>query len=140
MPQTSRKTPRGDCSELSLPCSKEAGALAPGERPAAAPRGVKIATAILGIVILVPSMAGFVNKLIEFAHVVKGDADGVFAMTPIINYLLASMGFFCLLIWAALHGMFHDIEAPKRTMLEREDELDADEPDVVPEWAGGHRS
>lgn len=83
-----------------------------------------IATAILGVAILIPSMLGFVNKLLEFAHVVQGDSDGAFALTPIINYLLASCGFLSLLIWAALRGLFRDIEAPKRVMLEREALLD----------------
>lgn len=100
---------------------------------------VMTATIIMGVVILLPSMVGFINKLIEFRNVVKGDADGAFAMTPIANYTFASLGFFCLLIWAAAHGMFHNIEGPKHTMLDREDDLDADEPDYVPEWAGGKR-
>ncbi|MCA8996593.1 MAG: hypothetical protein KDA80_06405 [Planctomycetaceae bacterium] len=101
-------------------------------------RNVMIATAVMGVIILVPSMVGFVNKLVEFSHVIQGDADGAFAMTPIVNYILATLGFLCLLLWATMHGMFYDIEGPKRTMLSREDELDADEPDTVPVWAGGH--
>ena len=88
------------------------------------PRGVYVATAIIGVVVLVPSMLGFVNKLKEFAHVARGAPDGLFALTPIVNYVLASMGFFCLLIWAALQGLFRDIEAPKETMLAREALLD----------------
>jgi hypothetical protein len=88
------------------------------------PRGVYLATAIIGIVVLVPSMLGFVNKLLEFAHVAKGAPEGMFALTPIINYVLASLGFFCLLIWASLQGMFRDIEAPKDVMLAREQLLD----------------
>lgn len=102
-------------------------------------RSVLIATAILGIVILIPSMVGFVNKFIEFVNIVKGDADGAFALTPIVNYLMASAGFFCLLIWSTMQGMFHDIEAPKRSMLDREDMLDAGVDTHVPDWAGGHR-
>ena len=88
------------------------------------PRSVFIATTILGVVILIPSMLGFINKLIEFAHVVDGAADGLFALTPIVNYLLASLGFLCLLLWASLQGMFRDIEAPKVVMLAREELLD----------------
>jgi hypothetical protein len=101
------------------------------------PRGVMIATVVLGVIILIPSMAGFVNKFFEFANVVKGEADGAFALTPIVNYLLASAGFFCFLIWSAMQGMFSDIEAPKRDMLDRENALDAGEPCYVPVWAGG---
>jgi hypothetical protein len=33
----------------------------------------------------------------------------------------------CLMVWAALNGMFHDIERPKRTMLETEAWLDRTE-------------
>lgn len=87
-------------------------------------RRVYIATAILGVLILIPSMLGFVNKLLEFKHVVEGNADGAFALTPIVNYLFASLGFLSLLVWSAFHGMFRDIEAPKQVMLEREALLD----------------
>lgn len=106
------------------------------ERPKT-PRNVFTATMILAVIILVPSMAGFINKLMEFANVASGEADGAFAITPIMNYTFATLGFFSLLIWAALQGMFHDIEAPKYTMLNREDELDVNEPDYIPQWAGG---
>lgn len=87
-------------------------------------RWTLVITLLLSVGILIPSLLGFVNKFIEFYHVVKGEANGAFALTPIINYLLASLGFFCLLLWAVGHGMFHDIEAPKRTMLETERRLD----------------
>ncbi|MFV0444029.1 MAG: hypothetical protein ACK5Q5_10705 [Planctomycetaceae bacterium] len=90
-------------------------------------RRVYVATAILGVLILIPSMLGFVTKLLEFKHVVEGNADGAFALTPIINYLFASLGFFSLLIWAAFQGMFKDIEGPKHVMLDREKLLDRPE-------------
>ena len=51
-------------------------------------------------------------------------ANGAFALTPVTNYLFASLGFLCLFGWAAANGMFHDIERPKRTMLENEQRLD----------------
>ena len=41
-----------------------------------------------------------------------------------MNYLLASAGFFCLLVWAAWNGMFRDIEKPKDEMLANEALLD----------------
>jgi hypothetical protein len=75
------------------------------------------------VCILVPSMFGFVAKFIEFVRAFRSDADGAFAITPILNYLLASLGFFCMLMWAAINGMFHDIEQPKYRMLQIEDEL-----------------
>ena len=43
----------------------------------------------------------------------SGDVDGAFAISPILNYLLASLGFLCLFGWAAVDGMFRDIEQPK---------------------------
>ncbi len=36
----------------------------------------------------------------------------------------ASLGFLALFLWAVWHGMFRDIEKPKRTMLENEQMLD----------------
>lgn len=83
-----------------------------------------IVTALMALIVLVPSLWGFSGKFSEFIALYRGDVDGVFAISPIINYLLASLGFFCLFGWAMLHGMFHDIEGPKVTMLETEDQLD----------------
>ncbi|MBL8850441.1 MAG: hypothetical protein JNG89_12245 [Planctomycetaceae bacterium] len=85
-------------------------------------------TVVLALMILIPSMLGFIAKFIELFAVLNGDPDGVFALTPILNYLLASLGFFSLLLWAASRGMFHDVENPKRAMLEREDLLDGRAP------------
>lgn len=79
---------------------------------------------LLALVILVPSMFGFGNKLLEFVALSRGDEEGIFALTPLVNYLLASFGFLCLFCWATMNGMFHDIEQPKRTMLENEARLD----------------
>ena len=81
-------------------------------------------TVILALLILIPSMLGFITKFIELFAVLNGEPDGIFALTPILNYLLASLGFLCLLLWAAGRGMFHDVELPKRAMLERENLLD----------------
>jgi hypothetical protein len=81
-------------------------------------------TLILAVLILLPSMYGFVGKFIEFVHIYRGEAGGAFAVAPIMNYLLATLGFFCLLIWAARNGMFHNVEQPKLKMLENEQLLD----------------
>lgn len=91
-----------------------------------------IFTIVLALLILIPSMLGFITKFIELFAVLNGDPDGVFALTPILNYLLASLGFLCLLLWAAGRGMFHDVELPKRAMLEREDLLDGRTPPPAP--------
>ena len=82
-------------------------------------------TILLAILILTPSMIGFVAKFMEFIHTFQGESDGVFAITPMVNYLLASAGFFCMLCWATINGMFHDVEKPKETMLEQDQLLDA---------------
>ena len=84
-------------------------------------------TLILAIVILIPSLWGFGSKLYEFFATFREDPDGAFAVSPIINYMLASAGFFLMLLWATANGMFRNIEQPKRTMLENEEMLDRNE-------------
>lgn len=86
-----------------------------------------ITTIIFAVVILIPSMYGFATKFREFILLYRGDVDGVFAITPIVNYLLASLGFFFLFCWAIAHGMFRDIEKPKYAMLENERRLDLEQ-------------
>lgn len=78
----------------------------------------------MALLILLPSMYGFIGKFIEFVHIYRGSSGGEFAVAPIMNYLLASAGFFCLLVWAAWNGMFRDIEKPKDEMLANEALLD----------------
>jgi hypothetical protein len=87
-------------------------------------RAAAILTAVFAVIVLVPSLWGFGGKFREFVAIYRGDVDGVFAITPIVNYLLASLGFFCLFGWAIFHGMFSDIERPKHAMLETEELLD----------------
>jgi hypothetical protein len=84
-------------------------------------------TGALAFAILIPSLWGFGSKFVEFIAIYKGEADGAFAVSPILNYLLASVGFLLLFGWATAHGMFRDIEAPKYTMLENEARLNAQE-------------
>ena len=73
-------------------------------------------------------MLGFVMKFMELINMTQGDADGGFAITPVVNYLFASAGFFFILLWAAINGMFTDLEKPKYTMLENEQQLDRQTP------------
>jgi len=80
-------------------------------------------TVIFAIVILIPSMYGFVGKFVELVHVFRGEPGGAFAIAPMLNYLLASLGFLCMLFWATAKGMFHDLERPKHHMLEQEELL-----------------
>jgi hypothetical protein len=91
-----------------------------------------ITTIVFAVVILVPSMLGFANKFREFIMIFRGEVDGVFAISPIMNYLLASLGFFFLFCWAIAHGMFRDLERPKYAMLENERRLDEqDDEDIA---------
>lgn len=87
-------------------------------------RASVIVTIVLAVLILVPSMVGFAAKFFEFVATFQEDPSGAFAITPMTNYLLASAGFFLLLLWAVANGMFHDIEKPKYDMLEQERRLD----------------
>jgi hypothetical protein len=95
---------------------------------------------VLALVILVPAMAGFGTKFVEFLILV-GDEEGAFTVVPILNYLLVSLGFLLLFGWAILHGMFRDIERPKHAMLANERRLDAEmrrleEEDAEESWRG----
>ena len=83
-------------------------------------------TVAMAVVILIPSMYGFLGKFVEFVHIYRGASGGEFAVAPILNYLLASAGFFCMLLWAAWNGMFRDVERPKIDFLENERLLDRD--------------
>lgn len=74
-----------------------------------------------------PAMFGFGTKFYELVRVFQGDASGAFAVTPIVNYLLAGSGFVLLFAWAARNGMLRDIESPKFHMLDNERALDAAE-------------
>jgi hypothetical protein len=94
-------------------------------------RSQTITTIVFALVILIPSLLGFANKFREFILIFRGDVDGVFAISPIMNYLLASLGFFFLFCWAIAHGMFRDLERPKYVMLENERRLDEDDDEDV---------
>ncbi len=84
----------------------------------------RVVMLLMALAVLVPSLLGFGTKFLEFIALYRGDVEGAFAISPILNYLLASFGFLLLFGWAAMSGMFHDIEAPKYTMLENEALLD----------------
>ncbi|MEZ6131986.1 MAG: hypothetical protein R3C59_25270 [Planctomycetaceae bacterium] len=83
-----------------------------------------VVTIIFAVLILIPSMLAFVMKFMELIHLTQGESDGGFAITPVVNYLLASAGFFFMLLWAAMNGMFNDLEKPKYHMLDNEKLLD----------------
>jgi nitrogen fixation-related uncharacterized protein len=77
------------------------------------------------ILVLVPAILGFANKFLDLLLVAYGDEEGAFAATPIMNYLLATAGFVCLLLWTAAQGAFKDLDGPSHAMLENEHRLDS---------------
>ncbi len=87
-------------------------------------RGKAITVAVIAILIVVPAALAFINKLLTFAGTVGTDELGGAALVPMLNYLVVAAGFICLMIWAVMSGMFHDVEGPKYRMLETEEKLD----------------
>jgi hypothetical protein len=98
-----------------------------GTPPRAARRKQGLATLLFALLILIPSGYGFTRKFLELIALTRGDVDGAFAITPVVNYLLTSVGFFFLFCWAIVNGMFGDIEGPKRRMLETQRMLDEED-------------
>lgn len=99
-------------------------------------RSLTFWTGLLAILILVPALYGFGTKFRELLLLV-GDEDGAFTVVPILNYLLVSVGFILLFVWAVMHGMFRDLEKPKRDMLANEQRLDEEidaEMEATEEW------
>ncbi|MEQ8210543.1 MAG: hypothetical protein RH917_12000 [Lacipirellulaceae bacterium] len=84
---------------------------------------------VMAVVILGFCAWGFGSKFIELIRLVSSEGqdttEGIYAVAPMANYLLASVGFLCMLGWAATQGMFTDIEKPKQVMLNTEEQLDA---------------
>jgi hypothetical protein len=95
--------------------------MAPGQKITLG-RRLFIAAAIA--LFLVPAGYGFVRKFAELLILAEHE-EHAFVIMPIVNYLLSSIGFCMMLFWATAHGMFHDVERPKVTMLEQERMLDA---------------
>lgn len=90
-------------------------------------RAARWTAILLALAILLPSLWGFGSKFIELAVLARQRGEGAFAVSPVLNYLLASMGFLLLFGWAAANGMFHDVERPKLLLLERERMLDGED-------------
>ncbi len=86
--------------------------------------------AVMAVIILGLSAIGFSLKLYELILLVLENnlENGVFAISPTVNYILASAGFICLLAWGACNGMYKNIEAPGAEMLARSQQLDAEMP------------
>ena len=98
-------------------------------------RRLNVITIILAVFILLPACYGFGRKFLELVSLV-GDDEGSFAVMPVMNYLLASLGFLLLFLWAMCHGLFRDIEKPKLTMMDNEARLDAEAEEERETWKG----
>lgn len=89
---------------------------------------------IICLVILGPCLVTFGGKLQMLIAVFRGQAEWAFAVTPVVNYILASTGFLLLFIWAVLNGMFRSLEEPKLLMLTTErmlDRLEQEQADTI---------
>jgi hypothetical protein len=77
---------------------------------------------------LLPAFLGFGKKFLELLMLLGDDSgEGAFAITPIVNYILASLGFFLMMVWAVYNGMFHDIQKPAESFMKTEAWLDEQE-------------
>jgi hypothetical protein len=92
--------------------------------PVPEPRPARLLRLLATAAVLLPCLYGFGGKFIELVRVSRLEADGAFAIAPIVNYLLASSGFLLLFCWAAGTGMLRDVESPKQAMLDNEARLD----------------
>ena len=86
-------------------------------------RVVRWVTATM-LVAIVAGGAGFAYKLIQFSKEALTSDVASFALVPILTYVLVSIGFSCLFIWALCRGQFTDVEGPKYRLLELEESHD----------------
>ena len=75
----------------------------------------------------------FVFKLSAFLSTIRKDELAGFAFDPILIYAFVALGFLCLLVWAYMSGQFRDIERPKHEMLERFEEQERHDAELLGE-------
>lgn len=92
-----------------------------GARPPVS-RGVRILVFSMLVAVLIGGL-GFVYKIVSFMKETHG-LEGATFIVPVAIYACMALGFIFLLAWATSRGMFHDIEQPKHTLLEMEEEYD----------------
>jgi hypothetical protein len=78
----------------------------------------------VALLILTAGLFKFTEKLIVFVRTLSMEGGVAFTLIPLANYFIVAAGMACLLVWAIAHGMLRDVEQPKYTMLEQEEELD----------------
>lgn len=86
----------------------------------------------LGVLVAVAGGgATFIYKLWEFVRTAsEGEMPG-FAFATVVSYFIVTLGFLCLAGWAFFRGHYHDLEEPKRRLLQSEAELDRLEAQAV---------
>lgn len=98
-------------------------------------RGTRMFLWLFSILMVITAGTAFLFKLIEFIYqFISADntvAGGqgvrhgfIFAISPLMTYLIVAAGFACLFVWALLGGQFKDVEAPKYRMLDLQDQID----------------
>ena len=90
------------------------------------PRSHRSWLIFFGFIIAMAAVA-FGFKFYEFFVDLASQEGFRFAGAHLATYLLVAGGFFLLLIYAFLHGHFHDIEQPKFDILDKERQRDRDE-------------
>jgi hypothetical protein len=74
---------------------------------------------------LTPEQRAELQDIQERQGLTDEATEGAFALVPILNYLLVTLGFLFLFVWWVMSGAFRDLERPKYNMLENETILDA---------------
>ncbi len=93
---------------------------------------------IFSIFMVLTAGSAFLIKLVEFLYQFSGAAahEGqsasaagvqpgfIFAIAPLLTYLIVAAGFACLFLWAYFSGQFRNVEGPKYRMLQMQHEID----------------
>ncbi len=115
----------------------------PGERQPLSRNG-RIFLWVFSVMMVATAGSAFLFKLIEFVYsfsipgntVAGGDGmrpGFVFAISPLVTYLIVAAGFACMFLWAFFSGQFRDIEGPKYRMLELQRQFDRAEAEAAAE-------
>ena len=102
--------------------------------PAPLTRGTRRFLWIFSVVMVITAGTAFLIKLVEFLYQFSGAAGAagvqpgfIFAIAPLLTYLIVATGFACLFLWAYFSGQFRNVEGPKYRMLELQDRIDSAE-------------
>lgn len=122
--------------------------IAKGKKPASDPmkrqalsRGSRTFLWVFSFAMVITAGSAFMIKLIEFLYEFSSARNTVpggggvrhgfiFAISPLMTYLVVAAGFACLFAWAYFSGQYRDVEGPKYRMLQMQDEFDRFESQV----------